>query len=405
MRLLHVKWVWILLFLGAGLPWVTGKATAVSDPEIQCAVSEELSSDRAIRSEGIRVEAEKGIVILSGSVESAFSRKRAVQISERIRGVRSVVNRLEVVLDELRSDYEIQQGIRASLLVNPATESYEVDVKVEGGRVTLFGTVDSWQEKSLAGCVARAVKGVREVSNHIEVRPQGKRADAEIRREIVQRLHWDVRVEGELLEVFVSDGRVELIGVVDSAAEKRRAVREARVAGVQSVDASGLKVEDWAGNDDLRKRRPRNSTEGDIRAAVMDALAYDPRVIRFHGEVQAGKGVVTLQGSVGSLQAKRAIEQDASNTVGVREVVNRLQVEPREILPDPAVAKRVRKALKRHVCLEGEEIQVECTQGVVQLTGNVDTDLEKSQAEDVASQVRGVVSVKNHLGVRRNSRG
>lgn len=51
----------------------------------------------------------------------------------------------------------------------------------------------------------------------------------------------------------MTDGKVELHGTVDSAAEKMRAVYDAYGAGVASVDASGLEVERRARDSGLRE--------------------------------------------------------------------------------------------------------------------------------------------------------
>jgi hypothetical protein len=46
-----------------------------------------------------------------------------------------------------------------------------VGVHVEGGVVTLTGTVDRWAERRSAGHVAATTRGVRKVSNRIVVQP------------------------------------------------------------------------------------------------------------------------------------------------------------------------------------------------------------------------------------------
>jgi hypothetical protein len=63
---------------------------------------------------------------------------------------------------------------------------------------------------------------------------------------------------------------------VGSAAEKNEAYWETHVYSVNSVDASNLKVERWARDQDLRKDKFAEKSEEQIEDAVKDALFYDP---------------------------------------------------------------------------------------------------------------------------------
>ncbi len=56
---------------------------------------------------------------------------------------------------------------------------------------------------------------------------------------------------------------------------------------------------------------------------------------------------VTLLGNVASLHAKRAAEEDAKNTLGVRRVMNYLKVKPANWPGDSAVTKLATAVLQR----------------------------------------------------------
>ncbi len=57
------------------------------------------------------------------------------------------------------------------------------------------------------------------------------------------------------------------------------------------------------------------------------------------------------------------------------------------------------EALLWNPLTESFEINVEADDGVVSLTGTVDSYREKSEAEDVAQRTNGVVAVRNNLVV------
>lgn len=126
---------------------------------------------------------------------------------------------------------------------------------------------------------------------------------------------------------------------------------------------------------------------------------FDPRVFSLNPSVEVKNGVVTLTGAVENLKVKRAAEQDAKNTVGVRRVKNLLRVRPSKPLADDKIAQNVIAAFFRDPVLDGFEIAVKSKHGMVTLTGTVVSFYEKAEAEDVASRARGVIEVKNNLSV------
>jgi osmotically-inducible protein OsmY len=73
---------------------------------------------------------------------------------------------------------------------------------------------------------------------------------------------------------------------------------------------------------------------------------------------------VTLGGSVGNLVAKRAAEENARYTVGVRTVNNRLKVRPSDKALDETMANRVRHRLHDHPVADRSDITVALENGV-----------------------------------------
>jgi osmotically-inducible protein OsmY len=379
--------------------WAAARpADDYTDQDISDAVSLELLIDQGVPSHLIDVWTVGGVVTLSGSVSSLMARERAADVVETVRGVRSVVNRIEVKTPD-RSDEAIARDIEKELLVNPVTESWQVEAKCEDGRVTLTGNVESWQEKQLAVRLARSVRGVSEVENYIAVDYANDRPDFEIKEEIENALTWDVYVDDAMISVTVENGEVSLTGTVGSAAEKSQAVAQAWVAGVESVDADDLEVAEWARDDRLRTGKYVTRSDDAVVDAVEDAFLYDPRVKLNEIDVSADDGVVTLSGTVGSLDAKRAAAEDARNTVGVWRVMNLIAVRPASDLPDSTIEQHVREALARNPFFEADDISVRVENGLVTLEGMVQTWFEKGEADNVAARVEGVVDVENDLAV------
>jgi osmotically-inducible protein OsmY len=173
------------------------------------------------------------------------------------------------------------------------------------------------------------------------------------------------------------------------------------VVGVNDVDATGLEVGWWA-RDHMRRDKYALKSDHEIRRAVKNAFLYDPRVLSFEPAVRVKSGVVTLSGTVDNLEARRAAEKDARNTVGVVLVRNHLQVRPTTDLADEEITQRVRRARRRDPLVNRFDVAVTTFGGEVYLAAAVDSWIERIHAEQVAAGVEGVMDIHNNLDVSRS---
>jgi osmotically-inducible protein OsmY len=381
------------------LPAPAAPQQELTDRNISDAIEDEMLFSTAVPANMIDVKTSEGIATLTGTVDNILAKQRAGRLAETVKGVRSVINRIKVQPDEDRSDAAIRNDVIAALAYDPAADSYELDVSVEDGVVTLEGTVQSWQEKQLAMTVAKGVKGVNALKDAITVSYEQDRTDAEIAAEVRKALKWDALVDHALITVSVDDSKVTLDGTVGSAAERRQARYDAWVVGVSDVDASGLKVRDWAKDDQMQRKSFPIKSSDEIKDAINDALVYDPRTFSFNIDVDVAGSAVTLRGKVDNMLAKRAAEQVARRTTGVTAVTNRIKVRPDEELSDEEIAANVRKALLRDPVADRFEITVSVVDNTAYLYGDVDTYYEKSRAHDASATANGVTNVRNNLDV------
>lgn len=379
-------------------PFLTASDNRVKDQDITLAIEAELLADDSVSAHMIDVETTQGVVTLTGTVGNILSKEKSTRIAENIRGVRAVVNRI-TVRPVIRPDEEIREDVEQALLKDPATDSFEIDVKVTNGMVTLTGTVESWAEKNLSALVAKGVSGVRDLRNQIDIAYRVNRLDQEIEKEIERRLETDTFVDDALIKVDVENGDVKLAGTVGSAAEKSRAYFDAWVAGVESIDDDNLEVKWWAMDKLERHEEVVIKSDEAIKKAVEDAFFYDPRVYSFEPRVDVNQGIVTLSGVVGNLKALEAAEEDARATVGVVDVINNLKVRFETGPTDTEIEDNVEQALSWDPFLERHDISVTVLNNKVYLYGNVDTEFEKDHASDVAARVRGAAEVQNNLAV------
>ncbi|MDT7043722.1 BON domain-containing protein [Candidatus Nitronereus thalassa] len=397
LTLFSLLFLGVFAITGTNVIFANSQDDTITDKDITIATESRFIVDKSVPVNAIDVSTKNGIVTLTGKVNTILAKDRATRITENIRGVRAIVNRMKVVPLVQKDDPAIVLDVEAALAKDPATDSYEVTVASHNGTVTLHGVVDSWQEKQLSAQVAKSVKGVKEISNQLKIRPAAIRRDSEIKAEIMRMLQADVFLDDQLIGVMIRNGHVTLTGVVGSLAEKNSAFTDAWVSGVISVNTEPLKVEWWA--KDRMRREPGDvirSNEG-IKQAIELALSYDPRINQNSIEVDVKNGIVTLRGILRNAQSKSAAQMDAENTVGVFLVKNLIKVRPPEQLSDSELESQVRQALANNALVDRYDINVTGRHGQIFLDGYMDSVFEISQAVKTAEKVSGVVEVINQL--------
>jgi hyperosmotically inducible periplasmic protein len=164
--------------LGALALAVFTTACSQSDLGITTKVKSVLETDRNINAAQIQVATQNKVVTLSGPVDSANSKERAVADARRIEGVVDVVDNLTVSTAvaampapgaEAASDNAITQAVKEKLLTQPETAAEKIAVDTHQGVVTLSGTVKSPEEKEQVIQIARATEGVQKVEDRLEV--------------------------------------------------------------------------------------------------------------------------------------------------------------------------------------------------------------------------------------------
>src|SRR6185295_18678796 len=83
-------------FLVGSVGAAESREKAVSDSWITTKVKSELAADKEVSSTHIHVKTVDGVVTLTGTTKSKGSIDRAVEDANKVKGVKSVVNNLEV---------------------------------------------------------------------------------------------------------------------------------------------------------------------------------------------------------------------------------------------------------------------------------------------------------------------
>ncbi|MEL4455058.1 BON domain-containing protein [Lutimonas vermicola] len=194
-----------------------------TDFQIKEDVLDELAWQPNIDETQIGVIVEKGVVTLSGIVNSYTKKLDAEKAVKRVEGVKAVALDIEVKYgtDFKKTDKEIAKAIVEAFEWNSAVPADDVKVKVENGWVYLTGEVQWNYQKNAAKNAVENLLGVIGVRNLITLKDNIEPADIKDRiKKAFQRM---ATLEADGITLETHGNTVTLRGKVHSIKEKEDA--------------------------------------------------------------------------------------------------------------------------------------------------------------------------------------
>jgi hyperosmotically inducible protein len=153
----------------------TTVGTEIDDSVIVSKVRSALLSNEDVKSFDIKVTANKGIVMLSGFVDSQAQINHGINVASTVEGVKSIDNKLSIkegkqTIGNKVDDSVITTGVKSALLGDATMKSLDVSVTTRKGEVELSGFVDNDIQLARAMDVAKGIDGVTQVVNHMSVK-------------------------------------------------------------------------------------------------------------------------------------------------------------------------------------------------------------------------------------------
>jgi osmotically-inducible protein OsmY len=144
-------------------------------------------------------------------------------------------------------------------------------------------------------------------------------------------------------------------------------------------------------------------TDAQLKIAVTSELEWDPSINATNVGVAVKDGVVTLTGHLDTYAEKHAIERAVQRVDGVRATAVELDVKlsPSHQRSDSEIAAVAESAFKWHALIPAERIRVKVEKGWVTLTGEVDWEYQRRNAEKAVRPLTGVVGVSNGITLKQ----
>jgi len=213
----------------------------------------------------------------------------------------------------------------------------------------------------------------------------------QVKKDIVDQLYWDHRVNASDVKVNLQDGHARLEGTVPSFTAWQAAEEDTWIVpGVTNVI------------NDLNIRLPESltvPTDDEIKDHLRRILVMNPDLAARDLTLEVINGTVKLEGTVDALWKKLLARDLAYGVTGVVRVDNRLAVTPTHDVVDKVVAEDVVSALRRNAHVDSREVDVKVDHGKVTLLGQVPNALALREARAVARHTPGVVNVEDHLSL------
>jgi osmotically-inducible protein OsmY len=185
--------------------------------------------------------------------------------------------------------------------------------------------------------------------------------------------------------VTADEGVVTLTGFVNSYAAKMAAeAATKRVYGVKAL-ANDIQVK-------LAGERSDPDIAKDAADGLRARLSVPPQV-----KVTARNGLLTLEGQVDWMYQKDSAASAVKYIRGVQGVNNLITLKPRPAPSAAIVKSKIEEVLQHMAEVDARRIRVDVHDRTIELSGNVRSWAEKSEAESAAWAVPGVTRVDNQL--------
>jgi osmotically-inducible protein OsmY len=140
-----------------------------TDSDLMAAAVSALQWNTSLSDHRVKVSVKDGWLVLSGEVDSDHQRQTAGYAVRYLQGIKGVSN--DIVVKTHASAATIKNDIESAFRRKAIIDAHGIDVRVEGGDVTLTGVVGSLPEREMARSTASGTAGVLKVVDNLVVSP------------------------------------------------------------------------------------------------------------------------------------------------------------------------------------------------------------------------------------------
>ena len=151
-----------------------GITTSVSDGLVFTKIQDNFLKTDATLSQFVDVHVNDGAVLLTGKVKTPEEKVLATKLTWEVRGVREVVNEIQVTdkssIKDVAKDLAASAQLRGKLIADNSVSSLNFSIDVVNGTVYLSGVAADAEEMNRVVSHARELRFAQQVVNYITLR-------------------------------------------------------------------------------------------------------------------------------------------------------------------------------------------------------------------------------------------
>ena len=186
-------------------------------------------------------------------------------------------------------DSQLKQLVLDELQWDPKVDHAHIGVTANERAISLTGHVSSYASKFAATDATKRVRGVRAISDEIEVNlpTEHRRDDAQIAKHIAHVLDWNVSIPGNTVKAEVRNGFVTLSGEVDHQHQREHIEKQITHVGAVTGVANRIALKSNLKTKDVKKQIEKAlERNAELEAKNIKVTVEDDTVV-LHGDVKA----------------------------------------------------------------------------------------------------------------------
>ncbi|MDC1381961.1 BON domain-containing protein [Candidatus Puniceispirillum sp.] len=148
-----------------------GLSTSVADAQIYAKLKDKFIKASTSLLTSVEISVNDGAVLMTGKVQTHDKKALATKLVWEIRGVREVINELQISdklnIKDMAKDLAASASLRTKLIADKRVSSLNFDIDIVNGIVYLSGIASNAAERSIVVAHAREVNFTQQVVDYI----------------------------------------------------------------------------------------------------------------------------------------------------------------------------------------------------------------------------------------------
>lgn len=214
-----------------------------------------------------------------------------------------------------------------------------------------------------------------------------------MKKRINDHLYWHYKIDASKIKIFVEDRKVILSGITNSFLSKKLAEKITRqIEGVRIIE------------NNIKVKYPKellilDIDDSKIQSNARTILELNASINKESIKVEVKNGIIILEGIIEIYWKKKIAEDFVSEINGVIDVLNNINVIPKEKIPDKKIEQEIISAIKGYGRININEIELKVEEGNIAISGRVMNFSDNDLIIDTITYIAGVRNIENNLSI------